>query len=128
MYPGGSSGDAGGFDSCKRAGTCLFYPSDIWASYVQGSTEIPELTTNQRARVLGQTGQQRRQKGCVVCPRQRAAANLALHGLAPSYPKQHHLPLQAALQIDFHPHQKMPPAFGSENVAIPNPGHSLPPT
>lgn len=107
---------------------CLLYPPDIQASHLQHSTEIPELTTNRRAWALQQTRQQGSQQHRVVCPRPRAAAHLALHSLTPSYLKQLHLPLQAVPWIGFPPHQKLPPAFGSENIAIPNPGHSVPQT
>lgn len=62
--------------------------------------EIPELTTNSRAWALEQTSQQRTQQCRMICPRQRAAAHLALHSLTPSYFKQQLLPLQAALWID----------------------------
>lgn len=61
---------------------------------------IRELTANSRAWALEQTSQQRTQQCRMVCPRQRAAAHLALHSLTPSYFKQLLLPLQAALWID----------------------------
>lgn len=70
---------------------------------------------------------QRSQEHHMVCPKQRAAALLALPSLTPSYLKQLHLPLQAMGAMGWHLcHQKLPPAFVRENTAVLNPSRSLP--